>query len=217
MNMQDYELYWEEIVRRSELALDAIGQLNFSVSNLNRLSKQSHQYHQYHNEVFHSIHIFLTHTGEISLRLWPGIPPRGKDSRDAGGKGLSQKSKNQITKDIKKRLPPAGRALLRDWTLRGWFNERTEQSWLQSLDQDGECYVLGSPLLPGYPSPHEDACYYDPISRNFHFKGETHNIQDIAAVIFMLLSIARDEQRKQRASLRRAEPVYSRPCLQMTM
>lgn len=202
---------------RSEMALDAIGQLNFSVSNLNRLVKQSRQYYPYYNNVFHSIHIFLTQVGEISRLLWPEISPRDQDSRGADGKELSQESERQITKHMKKRLEPTGRALLRDWKLRNRFNEQTEQAWLHRLEEDSECHVLGSPLGHGYPPRHKEVCYYDPISRNFHFKGETHNIQDAAAVIFKLLSFARDEQGKQKLRTRRAAPLYRGHSLQMTM
>lgn len=217
MNTQDYERYLEEIVKRSERALDSIGQLNFSVSNLHRLSNQSREYHRFHIEAFRSIHSFLAQTGVISSMLWPEITPGGKSTRDAGGMDLSKNAKNQIAKSMKKKLKPVGRALLRNWKLRERFNEQTEQAWLRSLERDGECHVLGSPLQSGYLSPDKEVCYYDPMSRNFHFKGETYNIQDAAAVIFGLLSFARDEQRKQRASAKRAESFYSGSSMHTTM
>jgi hypothetical protein len=219
MNPQDYDLYLEEIIKRSELALDAIGQLNFSVANLNRLSKQSHQHHKYNVTVFYSIHIFLTQAGMISRMLWAKIPPTGKNSRGIGNKRLGKESENQITKNMKKRLKLSGRAILKNWKLSDRFNEQTEQSWIQSLEQDGECYVLGSPFsLPsGYPSLNREFCYYDPISRNFHFKGEIHNIQDAAAEIFKLLSLARDAQRKHRMPMKSTDPIYIGQVLQMTI
>jgi hypothetical protein len=219
MNTQDYDLYLKEIIKRSELALDAIGELNFSVANLNRLSKQSHQHHKYNIKAFYSIHIFLTQAGIISCMLWPKIPPTGKNSRDIDNKRLAKESGKQITKNMQKRLKLSGSAILKNWKLSDRFNEQTEQSWIQSLEQDGECYVLGSPLsLPsGYPSLNREFCYYDPISRNFHFKGGIHNIQDAAAEIFKLLSLARDAQRKHRMPMKSADPVYIEQALPMTM
>ena len=147
--------------------------------------------------------------------IWPGKSQRGKDRRDAGGEDNRIYSEAQITKNIKKRLGTGSRDLLKDRKLRDHFNEYTDQYGLRSFEEVSECIIIVSPISPDHPSVEKTLCYYDPISRNFHFCGDTYNIQETAAVIFMLLAYARDELQKQSELTRRAEPINRGQSLQM--
>jgi hypothetical protein len=207
MKTEAFENYLEEIINQSELALDAVGELNFSVSNLNRLSRQSYQYNKFNKAVFHSIYVFLTHACTISRMIWPEISQRGKGSRDASGEANCTHSEAQITRNIKKRLGTGSRDPLKDRKLRDHFNNHMEQFGPRSVEEVSEYVIIVSPLSPDYPSVDKKLCYYDPISRNFHFRGDTYNIQETAAVIFRLLAYARDELQKQSALPRRVEPI----------
>jgi hypothetical protein len=113
---------------------------------------------------------------------------------------------SQATKNLIKRLGPRARAQLRAEKIRVQFSEQTERAGLQALGRNIEYDVVSSPLSHNYRSSRKEVCYYDPISRNFHFRGEIYNIQDAAGVIFKLLF----EQSEQRcASSKKTEQNFT--------
>jgi len=87
MKTDAIDISLENIINHSELALNAVGELNFSILNLNRLSKQSSRYQVFHKQVFNSINVFLSHVYTICNILWPEI---------------GNHSANQITRHVKK-------------------------------------------------------------------------------------------------------------------
>ena len=44
MDTEAFDTYLDEIINQSQLALNAVGELNFSMANLNRVSRKNHQY-----------------------------------------------------------------------------------------------------------------------------------------------------------------------------
>jgi len=213
MNTEDFDFYLGEIINQSQLALDAIGELNFSMSNLNRLSRQNHRYQVFHKEIFNSIDVFLKHACTISHMLWPKISERGKNDKESAGKILCNHSENRIIGNIKERLGHDGRQLLMDKTLRNHFEEHLERFELTSIESVGRFNLNGFPVFVAYSLFDRKICHYDPISRNFHFNGKTYNIQEAAAVIFKLLSYA-CEKRQQRKAPARTEFVATGQSLQ---
>ena len=202
MNMEDFDFYLGEIINESQLALDAIGELNFSMSNLNRLSRQNHRYHEYHREVFNSIDVFLQHACTISHMLWPEISKKGKNEKESDDKDICCHSENRITRNIKKRLGLDGSQLLMDRTLRNHFEEHMERFELTSIESVGKFSLNGFPVFVAYSLCDRKICHYDPISRNFHFNGKAYNIQEAASVIFKLLSYACEERQKRKTAPR---------------
>jgi hypothetical protein len=65
-----------ELQTQCRFALNAVGQLNFSLQqvNLRELEREKREY--FHSEVFRGIHSFLTHASIISKILWPASPKK---------------------------------------------------------------------------------------------------------------------------------------------
>jgi len=188
-----FDISLERIINHSELALNAVGELNFSILNLNRLSKQSSRYQVFHKQVFNSINTFLSHTCTICCILWPEI---GK--KDESG----NHSANQITRNVKKSLGHASRQLLKNKILRDIFPHH-ENFDLTNFEIFNEYETMvDSANLAAYSSPDKKIRYYNPMSRDYYVDGKTLNIQDTAAVIFKVLFYAREELQKQRALTR---------------
>ena len=189
MKTDTIDISLESIINHSELALNAVGELNFSILNLNRLSKQSSRYQVFHKQVFNSINVFLSHAYTICNILWP----------ETGKKGESDNhSAKQITRDVKKRLGHASRQLLKNIILRDRFPEH-ENFDLTNIELFNEYEMVDSATFAAYSSLDKKIRYYNPVSRDYYVDGETLNIQDTAAVIFKLMFYAREELQKQRA------------------
>jgi len=178
--------------------LDAIGQLNFYILNLNRLSRQNHIYRQSYREALYSIYFFLRHACTISYILWPPIPRNSPNRKIAADKALCTHSESSIIKNIKKRLGAGSRHLLKNKKLRENFNDHAGLDWLRSIKEDCQNNTIGFASPIAYPPLFKKVFHFNPVSRNLYFSGETYNIQDAAEAIFKLLKYARDEQEKQR-------------------
>jgi len=186
---QAYETYLEEIANHCEVALDAMGELSFSVLNLRRLSCTGKKYHDFHNKVFHSICIFLTHTGAISGMLWP---ERCKESDESD---FRFHSRNSITNKIKKGLNTAGRSSLN--------NRRLQSDTRLIFEKMGKEMDFGNNIVGPCPdflnTPlAREICAYDPISRIFYFYGEPFKIDDLTVAIYELLNHIRKETEKRK-------------------
>jgi len=185
---QAYEAYLEEIANHCEVALDAMGELSFSVMNLRRLSFASKKYHDFHNKVFHSICLFLTHTGVISGMLWP------EKCKESDESDFCLHPKNSITNKIKKGLSPAGRSILNNRQLRSDTRLIFEKMGKES---DFRNNIVGScPDFMNTPLARE-ICAYDSMSRVFYFYGEPFKIDDLTVAVYELLNRIRKETEKR--------------------
>ena len=187
-----YEAYLEEMANRCEIALDAMGDLNFSVLNLRRLARGSKRYHDFHNKIFHSIYLFLTHTGAISGMLWPEI------NKESTENDFYIHAKNTVTYKIKKGLSPISRGYLNSKQLRSNIKILLEQRQKMGGQEDFRCNIV-SPFLSFLDIPlAKEICAYDPISRIFYFYGEPFKIDDLTVAIYELLNCIRKETEKRK-------------------
>jgi hypothetical protein len=187
MCSQTYEAYLKEMANRCEVALDAMGELSFSVLNLGRLTRGSKRYHHFHSRIFHSIHLFLMHTGALSAMLWPESPEND----------YYVHSKNTVTSRIKRGLSPISRNNLNNKQLR--FNIRNLLEQKQKTgDQEDFRYNIVSPCLFFLDTPlAKKICAYDPITRIFYFYGEPFKIDDLTVAVYKLKNCIRMEMEKR--------------------
>ena len=202
MDTEAFDTYLDENINQSQLALNAVGELNFSMANLNRVSRKNHQYRVFHKEVFSSIDIFLKHACTISHLFWPEIPQTCPNIGELDGERIRSYSESTITWNIKNRLGHDEKEFLKDKTLRNHFEEHLERFELTSPDSVSEYHFNGFPVLVAYSLLDRKSCHYDPISRNFHFNSKTYNMHEAAAVIFKLWSYACDERQKGKTAVR---------------
>ncbi len=67
-------IFIQELKTQCRFALSAVGQLNFSLKQLNSIGLEPEKRGYFHSEVFRGIHSFLTHANNVSKILWPSIP-----------------------------------------------------------------------------------------------------------------------------------------------
>jgi len=189
---QAYEAYLQEMTSHCEAALDAMGELSFSVLNLRRLAHGSKRYHDFHNRIFHSIYLFLTHAGAVSVMLWPEI------HKESDENGFYIHSKNSITNTIKKGLTPVSRANLNNRHLRTKIKFTLEQRQRMGEQEDFRNDIV-SPCLGFSGTPlAKEICAYDPISRIFYLYGESIKIDDLTVAVYELLNCIRKETEKRK-------------------
>jgi hypothetical protein len=186
----------EELIQQCEMALEAIGQLNYTLMNLYQVPFGGSRYDTFKNEVFEIIYTFLGSASYISELLWPdaadrkrvfqvnfpdakGIPAQGSVPRSTVQRTFGT-TKRRFLK-ILKRTRPSQLAL-------------RNEIWKQ-LRALGACHIIGSPIaVTEYPSPVEMRIY-DPTTRDFHMDGEIYPLQEIAAAIARLQACARGEEK----------------------
>ncbi|MBN1545197.1 MAG: hypothetical protein JW902_00900, partial [Syntrophaceae bacterium] len=123
MEMNAHKEYRDKIAAECDLALEAVGKLNFSVMTLYRNRGGQTQYRQFQDEVFHAIGGFLTSAGNLSCLLWPD--KTGKHSENAGKINIMNQSENtEAAKYLRRCLRISKRHLLHKRWLKNSFAEK---------------------------------------------------------------------------------------------
>jgi hypothetical protein len=182
MFSQHFDFYLDELSDHCRIALDAVGELNYSLLNLQRMTCGSERYHFFHNAIFHSIYVFLIHTRAISRMLWPDTTAKSVDNH------YYQHAKNAMTIAIKRKLGPNSRKSLHHCQLEAIIDQFIDQREKPGIKVYYDRNIIG-PCLD-YTQPYNPemsaSCAYDPISRSFHVCGELIQIDDLTAAIYKL-------------------------------
>jgi hypothetical protein len=200
----------EELLRQCEVALEAIGQLNYALMNLYQVPSGGSRYDTFKGEVFEIIYTFLGSAACIARILWPDaegrnrlcrgrLPfPKGRQTNGPVTQGAAQRTLGATRKrflKILKRTCPSSRIAIGD------------KAWEQLRDPH-TCHIIGSPIaVTGYPSPME-VQIYDPTTRDFYMDGEVYPLQEIAAAIALLQECALGKENKPARILTASSPCH---------
>lgn len=195
-----FKEYRDKIVSECDLALEAVGKLNFSVMTLYRNRGGQAQYRQFQDEVFLAIGGFLTSAGNISCLLWPeksGMH-HGKTSKVSI---MSQTGDMQAAKSLRRCLRIDKRHILYQIWLKNSFAEK-----MGVLDQphhqDRVFHLVGSYLPFSGHFMSAMAFLYDPLSRKIRYGEETLDIQEIATAVYSLKRSMQDEFSENQQKIR---------------
>lgn len=201
-------VYALEIAKQCQFAIDAIGQLNHSLGSMRgELSQESHRMKFFHNEVFRSIHSFLTHTSNISRLLWPALPTRGNGESDSAYEA------RVVTKPsvIRSRVLRAEFGLTDEHVLKS----RRLRDLLDHFDEKLDEWRTTSKhrnIVNDYIGPKNGIVgvadtdmmrWFDPSTKVFTFRGEVFNLQSLATEVERMLPIALQVEERMRDALAR--------------
>lgn len=200
-------VYASEIAKQCQFALGAIEQLNHALKALSESSGPQQQGREcFHNEVFRSIHSFLTHTSNISRLLWAPIPTRGNGESDEAYEAR-----------ISAKLPVARALALRaafglpdDHVLKSRRLRDLLEHFDEKLDEWRTMSVHRN-IVNDYIGPKNGIVgivetdmmrWFDPSTNNFTFRGETFDLQALASATDQMLPIALRVERQLREAMR---------------
>lgn len=180
--MDDFaiRIYLNEASIQAQMALNAVGSLNHALERTS-LQNISHQERlHFHREVFRSIHSLLTHSSNLSKLFWP---PHKK-----GEQGRRRAQRGETLRRIV-RLPDDGHLLKRrnirdhlehfDERLDSWNNPEARRNFVQD--------TIGPPEAIQGVDEGDMMRGYDPASRNFTFRGERYDLQNLVNCLQELL------------------------------
>lgn len=204
--------YWSLIYAECDCALNAVGKLNYALVHLCRSASLTADQRSLRLEVFKSIDHFLMSAGRISLLIWPD-KERIHIPKTADMTSLFLDSGIKTANLLRRRLGPKIKLRLNNHRLKDYFinhHERTElnTATLSIPGVIGSYLAFTSPFIPATPY------FYDPVFRKYQCDEQTFDIQDIAAGLYTLKGIVKNERDK---SLRDHEAVLSSVNLQMAL
>jgi hypothetical protein len=184
MDIKVYTEYWNGVTAECDLALEAVGKLNFAIMGLYRNSPREAQYRRLQDEVFQAIGCLLTAAGNLSCLIWPNEAK--KRSESTGQINIMNDADHmEAAKYLRRRLRLDKRHILHNRWLKDCFAEKMVVE-RQTHNQETVFHVVGSYLpFSGHFMP-TMVYLYDPISRKLQCGGATLDIQEIAAAIYSM-------------------------------
>jgi len=209
-------IYLGEIQTQCNLALNAVTNLNVALQQLNGDPMQGNysERHFFHNEVFRSIHSFLTHASNISKLLWTSLPHKKKgETQEQYKNRCNQIKKGNRSRELRETLNlPDDEHALKSRKLRDHlehFDERLDE-WEKSSSNRNYVQDLIGPR--GSISGIQDTDmmrWFDPTTNDFLFRGESYNLQVLATAIKSLLTnVIEAANINDEHKSRREMPVY---------
>ena len=206
MNEFTKEIFVAELEKQCRFALNSVGQLNYSLGQLNSPDLQQEKSVFFHSEVFRGIHSFLTHASNVSKILWPGTVPKQK--RNETDDQYQQRIKNikravlRATK-LRDELGLPKDYILKDRKLRNHlehFDERIDDWEEHSKHKNFVQDYIGPPNAIVGIEETDRMRTFNPLDGTFLFRGETFSLKDIASALDNLLPtlVAKKEELWQR-------------------
>lgn len=195
MNLFSQSVYASEIAKQCQFAIGAIGQLNHALKSLHQNpGEQPDRRNFFHNEVFRSIHSFLTHTSNISRLLWPAVPTRGNgESDEAYEERLSSKLAITRARALRVTLLLPDEHVLKSRRLRDLlehFDEKLDEWRTTSVHRNiVNDYIGPKNGIVGIAET-DMMRWFDPSSNSFTFRGEAFDLQALATATNELLPAA---------------------------
>jgi len=207
MDLFEQSVYASEIAKQCQFAIGAIGQLNHALTSIRgNPGSQPERRHFFHNEVFRSIHSFLTHTSNISRLLWPAIPTRGNgESDEAHGARVSAKLPVARARALRVAFGLPDDHVLKSRRLRDLLEHFDEK-----LD-DWRTTSVHRNIVNDYIGPKNGIVgiaetdmmrWFDPATNSFTFRGEQFDLQALATAANEMLPIATKVEEELRERMR---------------
>ncbi len=197
-----------ELKAQCRFALNAVGQLNFSLQQLNIRDLEQEKSEYFHSEVFRGIHSFLTHASNVSKILWPGAPKQKSDESDEHYQqriGKIEKVHRAMDRamELRKELGLPSEHTLKNRQLRDHlehFDERIDDWEENSENKNFAQDTIGPENAIVGLAKTDMMRWFNPTNGTFLFRGETFSLQDIATAIGNLLPmlVAKEEELWQR-------------------
>ena len=179
-------VYLREVVTQCDFALNAIRGLNNVLPRMRRdaASGDREARNTLHQEVFRSIHSFLTHASNVSRIFWPAPPRRNKGESDAEytARGLAVK---RVARGVALRSTTD---LPDDHTLRNrklrdhleHFDDRLD-TWESTSVRHNyvQDFIGPSNAIEGIDAS-DMMRWFDPTTNYMRFRGEEFNLQALA-------------------------------------
>jgi hypothetical protein len=191
------------IVKECELALDAIGRLNFATVNLNRLTRGSRQYNFYFKEVFDSINDFLEHASLIYQRLSQTIPSVDETDNTRPAQCRQKKLWSMW------KMRSNGRNILNDRRLLNYVCHPIEAGQTANFCPDDRHFVVGYNTTH---LPDQGLCLYNPLARSYAQDGQVFDIGGLTSEIYQFLMSARHELDNPSSFIENRRPAQLAPC-----
>ncbi|MBN1545375.1 MAG: hypothetical protein JW902_01800 [Syntrophaceae bacterium] len=199
MRIIDTVTYFEEIVCLCEEALEAIGQLNYTLLNLYQVPAESNQCEAIKAEIFAIIDVFLTNCSLLSRMLWldkidephahcKEIPHYLLDNRNFTLSSCST---------LRKSLGTSNRQLMKTLLKNDRFDMFPVHQDGQTQEQPGALCIIGSLIAVTKYSLKQILLIYDPMTRNLHANDQVYPLQEMASVVTKLQFLARLERIKE--------------------
>jgi len=193
-----------ELQKQCRFALNAVGQINFCLKQLNSQGLAQEEGSYFQSDVFRGIHSFLTHSSNVSKILWPGLPRREKnESAEHYKQRISGLKKVQRAVELRAELGLPERHVLSNRKLRDHlehFDERLddweENSQNKNFVQDN---IGPEDAIVGIAKT-DMMRWFNPENNTFLFRGETFSLQNIVTALAKLLPIlaAKEVELRQR-------------------
>jgi hypothetical protein len=180
-------IYVGEIERQCQYALSAFAQLLDVLAWIQQpqgsRTERPPEF-DFYNEVFRSIHSFLTHASNVSRILWPALPRRKKrESDEAYIVRIRRFDRISRSIDLRAQLDLADEHLLKDRTLRDHlehFDERLDQWRKVNETKRFADIIVGPPDMISGQDRSEILRWLNPATMNFYFRGDVFDLQAIA-------------------------------------
>lgn len=194
------EIFVRELQAQCRFALNAVGQINFCLKQLNSRGLEPEKSSYFHSEVFRGIHSFLTHASNVSKILWPGLPKqKPNESKEQYKQRISKIKKVYRAMELRNELELPEEHTLRNRQLRNHlehFDERiddwSEHSESKNFAQD----IIGPENAIVGLAKTDIMRWFNPTNGTFLFRGETFSLQDITTALENLLQISVAKERE---------------------
>lgn len=191
VEMNAYKEYRDKLIAECDLALDAVGKLNFSVMTLYRNQGVHIQHRQFKDEVFQAIGGVLTSADNLSCLLWPDKVER-HSTRAVQVNIMRHAGNMEAAKYLRRYLRIDKRHILHKRWLKNAFAEKMKVL-NPHYRQDRSFHIIGAYLPFSGQFMSEVAFRYDPLSRKIQYGEEMLDIQEIAAAVYQLKRSLQEE------------------------
>ncbi len=187
-----------ELQKQCRFALNAGGQLNFSLQQLNIRDLEQKKREYFHSEVFRGIHSFLTHASNVSKILWPAEPKqKSNESDEQYQQRIGKIKKVHRAIELREELGLPSEHTLKNRQLRDHlehFHERIDD-WEENSENKNFAQDIIGPENEIVGLAKTDMMrWFNPTNGTFLFRGETFSLQDIATALEKLLPILDTKQ-----------------------
>ncbi|MEW6490653.1 MAG: hypothetical protein AB1578_22425, partial [Thermodesulfobacteriota bacterium] len=200
-------IYASEIVSQCKFALGGLGQLNFALKSIQESSDAQPERSQFFcNEVFRSIHSFLSHASNISRLFWPAVPERlNEESEEAYEARISSQPSVARARALRAAFGLPDDHVLKSRKLHDLlehFDEKLDQWRATNAHQN---------IINDYIGPKDDIIgaaetymmrWFDPSKGTFTFRGETFDLQALSTAADEMLQRATKVEEQLREKLK---------------
>lgn len=198
------EVYLRELSTQCQFAMRAVGQVNTALSaDSDDVPQQTA-----HGEVFRGLHSFLTHASNVSKLLWPTSPWKRDDESEEEYERRREHMKQRARK-LREMLDveEGEEHPLKDRQLRNHldhYDERLDHWATTSERRNLVSDMIGPPDAIKGIEASDRMRTFDPGEGEFIFRGEHHDIQELATAVERLHSRAEEEQEVRQPGGRRS-------------